>query len=473
MAVKYTNNYSSTLNGAISDVATTITVASATGLPTVGGGDYCYVTLDTGGGSPTREIVKVTAISSNDLTVVRAQDGTSASAFSSGAVVELRIAAALLTDIKDEASQSNEHIQDVVGGMIGTTTNISVTYDDAGDQIDYAVNALPTSATTSGTFADGRISESSVTQHQAALSVTEAQVAVSTNDIILGRTTAGSGGAEELSAATVRTLINVEDGSTADQSDSEIETAYNNQVAVASQVEAEAGTITDVKRFTPERIKQAIDALSPADLSVTSAKLATAIDVTTSLGVGGGSTNGVSLSQGAIAVKNGGSVSYIDLYCENANAHYARIQSPVHAAYSGNVELTLPAQTGNLIGTDANDVTSFNGAVHEQSTSSTTASTTHAIDLNDGGLFEVTLAHNITTFTWNNIASSGTAHSFTLIMKQDGSGGHSIAWPANVRWAAGTAPTPSSGANEVDAWTFVTNDQGSNWYGFAAALALA
>ena len=39
------------------------------------------------------------------------------------------------------------------------------------------------------------------------------------------------------------------------------------------------------------------------------------------LGIAGGSSNGVQISQGAIAIKNGGSKSYIDLYCESSNAH--------------------------------------------------------------------------------------------------------------------------------------------------------
>lgn len=43
--------------------------------------------------------------------------------------------------------------------------------------------------------------------------------------------------------------------------DSEIETAYNNQVAAVTQAEAEAGTATGIKRWTPQRVKQAIDAL--------------------------------------------------------------------------------------------------------------------------------------------------------------------------------------------------------------------
>jgi cytoskeletal protein CcmA (bactofilin family) len=66
------------------------------------------------------------------------------------------------------------------------------------------------------------------------------------------------------------------------------------------------------------------------------------------LGIAGGSTNGVAISQGAIAIKNGGSKSRIDLYCESSNAHYTRIEAAAHAAYSGNVTVTLPTTTGTL-----------------------------------------------------------------------------------------------------------------------------
>ena len=76
--------------------------------------------------------------------------------------------------------------------------------------------------------------------------------------------------------------------------------------------------------------------------------LPAATEITTSLGVGGGSTNGVQISQGAIAIKNGGTQSYIDFYCESSNAHYARLQAPAHANFGGNITLTLPATTGTL-----------------------------------------------------------------------------------------------------------------------------
>ena len=83
-----------------------------------------------------------------------------------------------------------------------------------------------------------------------------------------------------------------------------------------------------------------------ADDAVTSAKLAHALDITTSVSVGG-SSDGVAISQGAIALKNGGTRSKIDFYCESSNAHYTRVQSAEHSSYSGNITLTLPASTGS------------------------------------------------------------------------------------------------------------------------------
>ena len=85
--------------------------------------------------------------------------------------------------------------------------------------------------------------------------------------------------------------------------------------------------------------------------------LPAATEITTSLGVGGGSTNGVQISQGAIAIKNGGTQSRIDFYCESSNAHYARLQAPAHANFSGNPTITLPASTGTLALTTGNVAT--------------------------------------------------------------------------------------------------------------------
>jgi len=74
----------------------------------------------------------------------------------------------------------------------------------------------------------------------------------------------------------------------------------------------------------------------------------TNVTVAGTLGVDGGSSNGVALSQGAIKIKNGGAKSYVDFYCESNNLHYTRIEAAAHATYSGNVTATLPVATGTL-----------------------------------------------------------------------------------------------------------------------------
>jgi len=103
MGVKFANNFETTISGSINSSVTTIAITSATGFPSLGAGDYAYCTLQKE--SPlTQEIVKVTAISGTSLTVVRAQEGTSASAFASGDAFELRITATGLTEIATSAT---------------------------------------------------------------------------------------------------------------------------------------------------------------------------------------------------------------------------------------------------------------------------------------------------------------------------------------------------------------------------------
>ena len=113
--------------------------------------------------------------------------------------------------------------------------------------------------------------------------------------------------------------------------------------------------------------------------------LPAATQVTTSLGIGGGSTNGVQISQGAISIKNGGTQSYVDFYCESSNAHYARLQAPAHSAFSGNITLTLPATTGTLALTSG-DITG-NAAT---ATALATARTIHGVSFDGTANIDLT-----------------------------------------------------------------------------------
>lgn len=98
MSIKFKNNASTTLASAINNSTTTVTVATGGGanLPSLGAGEYFYATITDI--DDNFEIVKVTARSTDTLTVVRAQESTTAKSFVSGSRVENRITAQSLVD---------------------------------------------------------------------------------------------------------------------------------------------------------------------------------------------------------------------------------------------------------------------------------------------------------------------------------------------------------------------------------------
>ena len=95
---------------------------------------------------------------------------------------------------------------------------------------------------------------------------------------IKGRESPGTGDPEDLSPASVRAMINVEDGATADQTDLEIKVAYQNVVDTVTQAQAEAGTSGIIRNWTPYRVRQAIEALAPYK---TAAEIRTAVEAAT------------------------------------------------------------------------------------------------------------------------------------------------------------------------------------------------
>ena len=371
---------------------------------------------------------------------------------------------------------------------------------------------------------------------------------------------------------------------------------------------------------------------------------AAVLDAFVDLDVGGTFTvgtaaNGVSITNGAIDLKNSGAQSYIRFYCESSNAHYAEVKAPAHSAFSGNVTLTLPVTTSNLVGdsatqtltnktinasnntlsnipmsatsfsagtgvtlstntlnvdaaqtgitsllatdikigeddetkidfetadtinfyagnekqliltdgaltpgtnaildlgtdalefkdaffdgtveadaisiagtaisataaeinkldgvtattteinyldittlgaseaskvltANASGIVTFNKAIIEEAVS-LTSGTSVTLDISQGSVFTITLAHNIGTFTWSNPATAPDVSSFVLLVTQDGTGNRTIAFPSEVAFAGGTAPTLSTGAGDIDVFVFFTVNGTSKYYGFTAGL---
>lgn len=116
MGLKVTNNAFGTLNAGINSSATTIVLSAGEGarFPTLVAGDYFYATLiDT---ANNLEIVKVTARSTDTLTVVRGQDNTTARAYSTNDRFELRPVAALFAEFADKASTGKAIAMAIVFG---------------------------------------------------------------------------------------------------------------------------------------------------------------------------------------------------------------------------------------------------------------------------------------------------------------------------------------------------------------------
>ena len=117
MTQLFTNNAVSALASGITDVATSLTVTTGEGalFPSPTGGDFFMLTLTQAGSETSWEVVKVTARTGDALTIVRAQDGTTAAAWGVGAKAELRVTAEALNGKQDAANK------DASGGYAGLT----------------------------------------------------------------------------------------------------------------------------------------------------------------------------------------------------------------------------------------------------------------------------------------------------------------------------------------------------------------
>ena len=115
-------------------------------------------------------------------------------------------------NITDETASTTRFSIDTNGNVtIGQSCTANQLIGGGGGITDLNATQLTTGTIPTGRFGSSNISPSS-------LSINPSR--------ILGRVSSGAGAGEELTAAQIRTLINVEDGATADQSNSEIKTAY-------------------------------------------------------------------------------------------------------------------------------------------------------------------------------------------------------------------------------------------------------
>jgi len=144
MVAVASNNSKSQITGAINTTDTTVSVTSGEGalFPNVSssGTNYFYATLiDTSGNN---EIVKCTNRATDTLTIVRAQDGTTARSFSAGDRIEMRVVAALVNDLFTQASGGGGQRTEWYGFYINGD-DLNIDYTASGSTDNYVDSDYP------------------------------------------------------------------------------------------------------------------------------------------------------------------------------------------------------------------------------------------------------------------------------------------------------------------------------------------
>ena len=142
----FANNAYSSLGASLSNSATSLTLATATGIrfPSPTGGSYFLLTLvglDSNGNENAWEIVKVTGRASDALTIVRAQESTTAVAWAAGTRVELRATAGTFSSYATLAAPT------FTGGITVSSGGASITGDTS---VTGTLGVSSTLSTTSG-----------------------------------------------------------------------------------------------------------------------------------------------------------------------------------------------------------------------------------------------------------------------------------------------------------------------------------
>jgi len=131
---------------------------------------------------------------------------------------------------------------------------------------------------------------------------------------------------------------------------------------------------------------------------------------------------------------------------------------------SGVLALQASGNTGLTV--NANGTIKASG-FNETKTAPSITSNTLTLDCSTGNVFAVALNANITTLTFTNVPTTGTAYALTLSFTADGTA-RTVTWGASVKWPSGTAPTITSTNAKVDTFVLTTWDGGTTWYAFVA-----
>lgn len=172
---------------------------------------------------------------------------------------------------------------------------------------------------------------------------------------------------------------------------------------------------------------------------------------------------------------SGASVQITDALTGSAVTVYASrtgsttVVNPVTTDSSGRIEGWLPTGSYNLAvtGSGISPYTQPYEAISGSPAITTdTDAATVTFDLATDK-HKVTLGGNRTLAVTNGVDGQ----QFTLILKQDGTGGRTVTWWSGIAWPGGTVPTLTATSGQADVFTFLRIASGS-YYGFVVGQGL-
>ena len=181
---------------------------------------------------------------------------------------------------------------------------------------------------------------------------------------VSGDVTISSAGAVTIANGAVETAMinaNVITGQTSETSlDSSNDTLLVHDASASAlrkttlaSISSALGGITDVVADTSPQLGGSLDVNGEDIVSTSNGNITLTPNGSGVVRIDG--SNGIDMQSGAISIKNSGAQSYVRFYCESSNAHYAQLQAPAHADFSGNTTLTLPATTDTIVGRATTD----------------------------------------------------------------------------------------------------------------------
>jgi len=402
--MNYANNAFAVLNGAISNVATAITLATGQGARFPA--SEFRVTLigyDGSGNENAWEICHCTSRSGDVLTVTRGQEGTTAVSWGNATRIENRITAGTMNLLLETTG--------------GTVTGPVTFTNGASTALKVGLTGLVSIGGEAGS-ADARLTVTNA----GAVGLEVSLTAIAGATRLLSYNRAGMAFAPMTLSA----------------SEHRLNVGGSDVVTVAAGGMTYTGTLTGgtgvVNLGSGQLVKDA-----SGNVGIGTASPSARLELGVGAAYGGMRVKGTSSASNGfeVALSSNGTTGNFWLY-ENGSIRFA----------TNNAErMTLDA-SGNLSMTS--------GALREKSTAIAASN----IDLATGNMFTRTIS-GATTFAVSNVATSGNVSSFILDLTNGGSA--TVTWWANMRWAGGTAPTLTAAGRDV--LGFFTHNGGTTWTG--------